>query len=66
MVSLCCGFGNQITLRAFTIETSIFGYLNVSHVYTSFIYNFFIVIPNKHSFPPTLHPTQISKMGPTN
>jgi len=31
------------------METSIFKYLNGSHVYTSLIYNFLIVVPNKHS-----------------
>ena len=35
------------------METPIFGYLNGSHVYTSLIYNFLIVVPNKHSIPPT-------------
>jgi len=35
------------------METSIFGYLNGSHTYTSLIYDFSIVVPNKHSNPPT-------------
>jgi len=39
-------------LRASTMETSIFWYLNGSHTYTSLIYKFLIVVPNKHSIPP--------------
>jgi len=41
------------SIRASTMETSIFGYLNGSHTYTSLIYDFLIVVPNKHSIPPT-------------
>ena len=49
----------NLDLRSYIMETSIFWYLNGSHVYTSFIYNFIIVVPNKHPFPSTQHLTQI-------
>jgi len=42
------------------METPIFGYLNASHVYTLLIYNFLIVVYNKHLIPPTERLTQIS------
>jgi len=41
------------SFRASTMETSIFGYLNESHTYISLIYDFLIVVSNKHSIPPT-------------
>lgn len=48
------------------METSIFGYLNESHVYTLVIYKFLIVVLNKNLIPPTQHLTQISQTGPTS
>jgi len=46
--------------RASIMETIIFRYLNGSHLYTSFIYNFLIVASNKHSIQSTQNLTQIS------
>jgi hypothetical protein len=51
----------RLQLRASTMELSIFEYLNGSHMYTSFIYNFLIIVPNKYSIPPTQHPLKNSK-----
>jgi len=38
-------------IRASTMETPIFRFLNKSHVYTSLIYNFLILVLNRNSIP---------------
>jgi hypothetical protein len=37
------------------MELPILWYLNEPHIYTSQIYNFLIIVPNKYSIPPTQH-----------
>jgi len=39
----------------FAIAKLIFEYLNESHMYKLFIYNFLIVVSNKQSIPPPTH-----------
>ena len=39
-------------LRPSTMETLNLEVLNMSHVYTSFFYNFLLIVPNKHSVTP--------------
>jgi len=51
-------------LRASTLETPIFWFLNESHVYTSLIYNFLTVIPNKHSITSTKISHKVFKWDP--
>ena len=55
-------------ILSITIETHahVFKYLSGSHVYISLIYNFLIVVPNKHLIPPIQNLIEISKMWPTN
>lgn len=51
-------------IRASTMETPIFGYLNGSHTYTSLFYHFLIVVPNKHLIPPTQISHKVLKWDP--
>jgi len=46
------------------MKTSIFGFLNESHVYTSLIYNFLIVVSNKQSTTPTQISHKVLKWDP--
>jgi len=57
-------FMKKKIIRAPTIETSIFGYLNGSYTYTSLIYNFLIVVSNKHSIPSTQISHKVLKWSP--
>ena len=50
--------------KASTMETLIFGYLNGFHVYTSLIYKFLKVVPNKYSIPSTQIPHKFLKRDP--
>jgi hypothetical protein len=53
-------------LRASAMERRTFGYLIGSHVYTSFIYNFLIIVTIKHSILPTQQLFKKFLLGPTN
>jgi hypothetical protein len=53
-------------LRASTMENSNFEYLNGSHMDTSLIYHFLIIVPNRYSTTPMEYFLKSFKMGLIN